>query len=40
MEHWYGTASKKSMPHITIGPNPYTAKVIWLQPVKDTEYNY
>ncbi|WP_128330589.1 cupin domain-containing protein [Apibacter sp. HY039] len=40
MEHWHGATSKKSMTHIAIGPNSYTAKVIWLEPVKDTEYNY
>ena len=37
--HWHGAAPEYSLTHIAISPNTDKGSVVWLQPVKDEEYN-
>jgi quercetin dioxygenase-like cupin family protein len=39
IEHWHGAGSDPTLTHIAINTNVQKGSTIWLQPVKDEEYN-
>ena len=39
IEHWHGATPNEEMTHLAIGTNTNIGGAIWLEPVKDEDYN-